>query len=872
MFTKRFTQINRILARLFLSLLVLLACSTYSHASAVAGYSEYYIPGDEVSMYTIFNTLDASATNTMHSVITVTSWSDNTRIYYDHWENGYNFDPANPAATADETYTMATAGGVQTFQSSNIPTNPRGIVTYYDGGDRIYVAGGAVTVTRASWIEGVGVGSQAIAWEIYPVKPQLTAYVLPFGENLGFVDFNRVFVLIQATEDNTTFQVDLNGDGTFDALNQNRDADKTDPGDTNTVTLQRGQTFLLDRVSACTSGANCTTTPGNLNSGTLIQGSKTLQVKFVAGDINWQFMARGFSAFPRGFWTKDYYAPLGEPANTRITDYYLYNPNSSAITINWESRTGNGSFNIGANATVSFRSATGGPVPTGSGLFFKGSDIFWGVGVGDSGQDLYEWGYSLLPSTMLYKEHFLGWAPDSNPPTAGRTDNGVFLTVAQDNTRVFVDFNNDGTADQTYTLDRLQTQYITDPDGDISQTHFWATGQFTLAYGQNADTAATPLWGIDLGYVAIPGTDFVSLVLTVDKSVSPQVVPTAIGSVATFTIKVDSQKYTIDGVNVTDYLPLNWDYVIGTDTTTITRPDLTQVTGAGANPTKSGAGPYTLAWSSAQLGTNGTPGMNLNQEVTITFTARTTADLAVGDLSQNRVRAVGTRLTGTAEEQTFTTTDFVYVTSGNIAPGDSLITKTSSATDPLYPGNQFTYTVTVTNPVAATTNLTGVSIYDPLPAGISYVGGSGSVTCDLPQNVRDEFGTAAYTNNGPNNTANWSTNWTETDSGPGAAGATGGFLWITAGQLQFRYLLSNVLDQFNTNGSYAGNNGSNNWNAAWTETSDNGSAALRICFGHRQRCQVCWAGYGKSLHKQDGHGHRRNQCYDKFCTGRRRNR
>ncbi len=101
---------------------------------------------------------------------------------------------------------------------------------------------------------------------------------------------------------------------------------------------------------------------------------------------------------------------------------------------------------------MSFRTATGGTVPVDSGLYFSGSDVFWGVGIGDAGGATYEWGFSLLPSTFLYKEHFLGWAPASIPVdiagNPGDQDNdGVFLTVAQDNTRVFVDFNNDGTAD-----------------------------------------------------------------------------------------------------------------------------------------------------------------------------------------------------------------------------------------------------------------------------------------------------------------------------------------------------------------------------------------------------------------------------------------
>lgn len=771
------------IAQIFIVLLLILNVS-HSYASTAAGYSDYYIPGDEVSMWTIFNTLDASGTTPMHSLISVTAWSDNTIIYYDHWENGYTFDPTNPAATADEIYSLTFAGDVKIFESSNIPTAPRGIGQFYDGGDRIYAAGGVVTITRSSWIEARGVGNQAVAWEIYPLKPQLTTYVLPFGENLGFVDFRRVFVLIQATEDNTTVQVDLNNDGIFDNLNQNRDGDKTDAGDTNTVTLQRGQTFLLDRTSACPNGGTlCASNPGTLNSGTLIQGNATLQVKYVAGDVNWQYMARGFSAFPRGYWTKDYYGPLDEPTNARIADYFLYNPHSSGITISWESSTGSGSFPVGANATVSFRTATGGSVPQDSGIYFRGSDVFWGVGVGDSTQDLYEWGYSLLPSTMLYDEHFLGWAPDSNPPIAGRTDNGVFLMVAQDNTRVFVDLNNDGTPDQTYTLDRLQSQYITDPtDGNLTQTHFWATGPFTLAYGQNADTASTPQYGMDLGYVAIPGTDFISLVLTVDKLVSPQAVSTASGSTATFTIKANSQKYTLDGgangVTVTDYLPPNWDYVSGT--TTIIRPDKTIISGGSADPTKSGTGPYTLSWTSAQLGTNGTPGMAENQEVTITFTARTTAILPVGTLSQNRVKAVGKRTFGfPIQTQTFTTTDFAYVTSGDLQ-----IAKTSNAPTPLYPGDTFTYTVTATNPASATSSQTGISVYDPLPAGVTYVSGSSQVTGTRSvlqtDNVHDRFSTAVYNSNA-GGTANWASVWIESDS---VQNASAGSVLIFGGELR----------------------------------------------------------------------------------------
>src|SRR5512139_2127728 len=90
-----------------------------SQAATPAGYSEFYIPGDEDIMGQVFADIGAAGgaglTDPRHTVINVVGWSPNTTIYYDHWEHcngipvgslgctdGYNFDPNNPA-TADET-------------------------------------------------------------------------------------------------------------------------------------------------------------------------------------------------------------------------------------------------------------------------------------------------------------------------------------------------------------------------------------------------------------------------------------------------------------------------------------------------------------------------------------------------------------------------------------------------------------------------------------------------------------------------------------------------------------------------------------------------------------------------------------------------
>ena len=96
----------------------------------------------------------------------------------------------------------------------------------------------------------------------------------------------------------------------------------------------------------------------------------------------------------------------------------------------------------------------------------------------------------------------------------------------------------------------------------------------------------------------------------------------------------------------------------------------------------------------------------------------------------------------------------------------------------------------MTNPASATTNLTGISIYDPLPAGVSYVAGSSQVTGWLTttqtDNVRDNFDSQAYNLN--DGTVNWFGSWVETDPTGGSQRATAGNVQIlTTGTRQLRF-------------------------------------------------------------------------------------
>ncbi|MCP4376731.1 MAG: hypothetical protein GY794_11220, partial [bacterium] len=371
------------------------------------------------------------------------------------------------------------------------------------------------------------------------------------------------------------------------------------------------------------------------------------------------------------------------------TDIYLHNPHSTVLTIEYETTSGSGTYTIPANSTVSFSSATGDYVPAGSGVYLRGNDVFWGVSTIDtSGGDSYDygdgrrtdWGYSLVPAFLLDNEHFMGWAPGS---TGGDVDSsGIFVSAVQDNIRLFIDFDNDGVADQTYDLDRLESQYIYDPnDGDLSEASIWATGPYAISYGQNPDTSDGGTPAIDVDYTTLPVANFIDLVLTVEKTTDPLIVPTTAGSQTVYTLVVDTYDFDVDGLDVVDTLPVGWQYV--DDSSTITLADHTTISENSADPTITDGG-LTLTWDSALLAD-----MADNQTITIEFTAETTQNFATGDITRNLVEASGSRTVGTLYEvtQTFIATDFTFNSYGD---PDMEIEKTSNAVDPLNPGDTYT--------------------------------------------------------------------------------------------------------------------------------------------------------------------------------------
>ena len=852
---------------LFAFTFCLILSTAFQAFGSPAGYSTFVIPADEENLITVLKDLYDRTDNTMRSVIAITAWTDDTVVFIDHWEDGYEYNPESPAtSTYDETFTLLNTGDARQLESTIETGQAVPSECFWDGtGDRtcpcdgkdiIYVVGGSATVTRAGWIEDATT-YQAVAWEVYPVRPQLIKYILPFGEELddsGLNDFNRVYAFIQATGDDTVIQIDINGDGTFDSLNYDRSANFSTDG--TSLSLDKGEVFLLDRVSLgdqainYPTGITDATANGSINdnlviTGTTILASDTVQVQYIIGEEGATYEVRGLSAFPRGFWDDEYYAPVDQCGDdrdgvTRNTDIYLYNPQSTAITINWETKDGSSSFTLSGQETASFRDKTSQSIPEDSSVYLKGSDIFWGISSIDAEGEIMDWGYSLVPASLLEKEHFMGWAPGYDfdrvtPPLAEPTDwdrrSGLFITAARDNTTVYIDEDNNGTVDQEFTLDRLESEYRYSSDSsglnddDLSQARVYATGPIAMAYGQNPEYSR---YGdppaMDLGYTILPTTDkWFELVLDVVKTADPAVVAAGTDDEqTTFTIAVSTYEYSVDDVTVTDTLPSNWEYVAGS--TRITLPDGTEVTGSTADDGNS-TGDTTIVWSGSDV-FGSYEDMDENQSIVIEFVAQTVGTgFAEGQTSINEVVAVGTRTVQTVT-QTFTASDFAFV-----GFADSVIEmeKTTGATDPVYPGDTIGYTVELRHQEGSGEH-NNVTIYDPIPDGTTYVASSSEVSLKQWEDVEDDFsGNYATDSTSIGGTQDWTdASWTESD--PYAGGSSSGSVYISgtgaSAQLSFGYDsgAGTVRDNFGSV-AYDNNDGSANWAGDWTETDTLGGGA-----------------------------------------------
>jgi uncharacterized repeat protein (TIGR01451 family) len=309
-------------------------------------------------------------------------------------------------------------------------------VILFDAGDKVG-ATHSIAMARTTWTSGSDT-LLAFAHEMYATSEWGTAYEAPVGTNTpypeqGYTDqgmFEYAALTIMAGQNDTTVQIDKDANGIYET----------------TITLNEGHAALVEGIGQ----------------GARVQSDKPVQVVLLTGDIGSTYESRDMNLLPVSAYGTSYWAPVGVhteiSANAGPTRLFLYNPSgNSAMTF---------------TCTTSAGSTTSGSIAAGGVWTFNLSDNqaahctasqpFFGVATidtavsgdptyGSSAGQAWDWSYTLYPDAFLTTEALVGLGLGRDPNSGTNpSENGspLWVTAAcEGGTWVYVDWNNDGTAD-----------------------------------------------------------------------------------------------------------------------------------------------------------------------------------------------------------------------------------------------------------------------------------------------------------------------------------------------------------------------------------------------------------------------------------------
>lgn len=519
---------------------------------------EWFVPQPEAQIRQDYLVL-ASNTNTItDTVIAVTIPIPGTKIVLDQWEDGYEVDLGNPVQSSSQIWgdgndangkppgytndpASFTAGSVIIMRNQvPLPRNPA--ILLYDGRDRFGSTYGIV-MTRAAWFTTPG-PLLANSVEVRAVPDWGNSFVLPVGEDVIFPApltnsmFEHCSAYIMAAQNGTQVQIDLDGNGSVDS----------------TLTLNQGESHLVN---------------AGIKKGATITTSKPVQVMQFFGDINANYEARGANVPPLERWSDDYYAPVGTASDGDETYIFLYNPNASAITINYVTKLGSGTLTVPGKGTYQYL------MPQDSAARFTSEDEkpFWGIGtVGarPTANNVHDWGYALVPKDFLSTEVVVGWGAGSED--GSQNGNPVWVTSAAA-TRIYVDYNGDrngpntdpngGKYDIALDVSALTISRIFEPDKDQSALRVYTLNGalITAAWGQDPAVAGPARPFLDLGNTT---PNFPVPIMTKVSSLAIDNAPLglSVGDVLQYTVTLDNRSlFSLASVPVLDTLPVGVSYV-----------------------------------------------------------------------------------------------------------------------------------------------------------------------------------------------------------------------------------------------------------------------------------------------------------------------
>ncbi len=722
----RITKWSRSLVPL-LRILCLMTLVAITYGTALAAplpppVQHFYVPLPEDQIYQSLKAIypsnvtcaaaAANVANPINTYISLSVISNNTIIYYDHWEDGFEIDltrpqqattqiwgDGNPANGAPPDLPADLLGADTVIVLDNaVNINTLATVIDFDGGDRVS-SSSMIAMTRAGWATGSST-LLAGAVEVYDSGSWGTTFQVPVGEN---VSYNSIFeyaaISIMAAQDNTNVLIDFEGDGTNDR----------------SAVINQGQAYHVN---------------GGVNAGTRVTASGPVQVALIAGDVCDTYESRWYALFAEEQWSSSYYNPVGTPAGDGTT-VFVYNPGTAPLTVQWESTGG-----VQSPIIVAAKGTGHVVVPNGSGSHFYTADgtPFFALAAVDSDQaatanSKADWGFTLVPERMLTQQILVGWGVGRNPlSNVNPNENGspvwvmpVFTNGATGTVNICVDYDGNGSGgltdsfgfqyDRLLILNQFQSATVLDPDGDQTAMILYVCNmlgkdflkyKIAAAWGQQPGLASADEPGLDLGTTAPPAATFTvgkAADLAIDADNDGNFSP---GDTILYSIIIRNTARTpIDNVLLRDDTPQSTSYV----------PNTTQFNNNGtltALPDDNTGTPLPLDDNGVNLGTIG-----VNSVFTVTFQALLANPWPNGI---DRVRNVAIVTANDEEKEAEVTTPI------DLDPQLTIKKSTNgqdadTATGPLvHVGDPITWTyvvgntgqVTATN-VTVTDNITGVT-------------------------------------------------------------------------------------------------------------------------------------------------------------------
>lgn len=666
-----------------------------------------YVPLPSDDLQGALEAINPLADATLDFTVGITNAGNGSVMYYDHWEDGYEADIANPVQSTTEVWGDGNAGNGDAstrcstcagdlltpgdvFVLRNAITTPRNAAEIrWDGRDKIGSTRG-FALTSGGWTTPLGsVLSSVVA--AYDTGHYGTQFVVPVGQDTPVPastspPFEYTGASIMASQDGTTIQVDADANGSFE-LSQ---------------TVNAGEAMFVN---------------GGLLEGAGIQSNHPVQVHLITGDVGATYESRSFTLFSTDLLTNTYIDPVGSSTANQETVVYLFNPNGSDITVTPTCTSCSGSIAVPAGTSASFT------VPLGEAVRFdSGGPIFSAVGAtgSQSGIDgvsldnssLYDWGFTLVPADVLTSQLVLGWAPgNAAVPPSDDDDDPVWATTFSATT-LHVDFDGDpstglfaadcvGLHDLQIPVAALASTRITDPnDNDMTGARIYTCDGTAVSAAWGEDPANAPAGnpGLDAGYTVIPNTTMLvdkTSTLATDSNGDGEFSPGDTVQYETQIVDVGSLSFT--NVVFDDDLPPGLTYLPGSTV----YDDGSTITPVADDTSPPAATAYPLDEGGASL-----PDVAAGNTVFVRFRALVENPWTQPSTSIHNVASV------TADQASDSDDDTIQLSIADLS-----LVKSETAS-PSFVGQNAVFHVAVHND--GPDEATGVQVTDLLPAGTTY--------------------------------------------------------------------------------------------------------------------------------------------------------